>query len=183
MELDATFLSDGLGKLTNEDLPSPVYDLPTLVRAKAVPKKPLQMSTSINNFLRRDHRHKTIDTDPVGSAENNQAADAIAIQDDPAEPGQKLQGEVPPIEAMVAAGFAENKKTPADLGEPPTSTQANENDNRARPEPQSKSHDANEDTDHFSVLGLLPGADEQEIKTAYRRLMVQASIACQASIF
>jgi DnaJ-domain-containing protein 1 len=177
MEADAAFLVEGLGKLTGDDLPSPVYDLLTLARAKAVPKKTTQMSASINNFLRRDNRQKVTEATPVVLAESEELSDArsevSALEPDSSQTEHFNDENVPVGDSGSSQhpegsvpDQPEERTGSSSLPVPPAVGQ---------PSIENHTSGGAGDADYFSVLGVSPSANEQEIKRAYRKLMVQVS--------
>lgn len=179
MEADAAFLVEGLGKLTGDDLPSPVYDLLTLVRAKAVPKKATQMSASFNNFLRRDNRQKATEATPVVLAESEQMldakAEALALEPDSPLAEQNNDESVPVGDSgsTLNPEGSMSDQPEEQPGSPTLPSDPAVED--VQPTPGDRTSEGVEAADYFSVMGVSPSANEQEIKRAYRGLMVQVS--------
>ena len=172
MEADAVFLSDGLSKLTGEDMPSPVYDLPTLVRAKAVPRKPTQVGASINHFLRRDIRPRTAEINSDIPAEGAREADNPMLQGNGIVSGRQLADDTGHSPAPSSSSLELSEEASV-LEKPPLTSSPDIPIGEHQPDNPLNPIDMEEGTDYFSLLGLTPAADDDEIKKAYRRLMIQ----------
>ena len=168
MQADADLLVRGLEGLSGSDLPSPITDLTNLVKGKPLPRKAAQMGASINGFLRRANRTKLdisaglnedSDHSLTPMTHNTEDSSAILFEGEQ-DAGKEILGR--------SSEGGEERSIPPEgsaLDASPSS-----------PSPKDIEMGDDDGTDHFDALELGPDADQDDIKKAYRRLVMQVSV-------
>jgi len=165
MQADADLLVRGLEGLSGSDLPSPIADLTSLVKSKPLPRKAAQMGASINGFLRRANRNKS-DT----AAEVNDTTDhSITAMTEIAENDSDIL-----LDGESDTGKEVLDRLPRSGEERSISPETSAIDDSLT-SPSIKEIEVGHDggVDHFEALELGQDADQDDIKRAYRRLVMQ----------
>jgi hypothetical protein len=165
MQADADLLASGLVGLTDDELPSPLADLPGLVREKPLPRKTVQMGASINGFLRRSVRPK-VET-PSHSVEptSHSTSQATSAWSSEEQTGDRNVTNLDGDESVLG-----------DIIQAQTDRVASGLDTSTIPDTPPNSHSVVNDEDvpdHFKMLGVGMEADQDEVRKAYKRLLLQ----------
>jgi hypothetical protein len=164
MQADADLLVRGLEGLSGIDLPSPITDLAALVKGKQVPRKATQMGASINGFLRRGNRTKSEDKSKV-DVQRQIEAEVDNITDENSE--ILLNREPDTANEDLACISNDHEEQP---GQPGVTGTKHDPSTTSTVEAEAQARNV---IDHFEALQVGLEADQDEIKKAYRRLVMQ----------
>jgi hypothetical protein len=168
MQADADLLVRGLEGLSGSDLPSPITDLTNLVKGKPLPRKAAQMGASINGFLRRANRPKS----DIAAGVDDDSDHSITPINHITENSSEILFDGEPDAGREVLGWSSQDGEERSV--PPEGSRID-----ASPTlPSTKEIEIGDDggKDHFEALELGPDADQDDIKRAYRRLVMQVRV-------
>jgi hypothetical protein len=146
----------------------PITDLTNLVKGKPLPRKAAQMGASINGFLRRANRPKS----DIAAGVDDDSDHSITPINHITENSSEILFDGEPDAGREVLGWSSQDGEERSV--PPEGSRID-----ASPTlPSTKEIEIGDDggKDHFEALELGPDADQDDIKRAYRRLVMQVRV-------